>query len=51
MELRRLRCFLAVAELNFARAAERLHIEKAEAEASAWIKEPMPSLQQAGFRE
>ena len=23
--------------------------EKAEAEASAWIKEPMPSLQQAGF--
>lgn len=25
--------------------------EKAEAEASAWIKEPMHSLQQAGFRE
>ena len=25
--------------------------EKAEAEASAWIKEPMPLLQQAGFRE
>ena len=25
--------------------------EKAEAEASAWIREPMPSLQQAGFRE
>ena len=25
--------------------------DKAEAEASAWIKEPMPPLQQAGFRE
>ena len=51
MELRHLGCFLAVAELHFARAADRLHIEKSEAEASVWIKKPTPSLQQAGFRE
>lgn len=51
MELRHFRCFLAIAELHFARAAKRLHIEKSEAEASVWIKKPTPSLQQAGFRE
>lgn len=28
-----------------------LRQRKTEAEASAWIKEPMPSLQKAGFRE